>query len=103
MEHRFTLILKDTHGVIDDLSGDALMDMADALFEAGCDDSTSAKSRGVLYVHFDREGPTIRDAIMSAIRDVQRAGYRVDHVEHEEQRVFDEINAQLASGAVVTT
>jgi len=102
MEHRFTLILKDTHGIVDDLSGEALMDMADALFEAGCDDSTSGMSCGILSVHFDREGPTLREAIVSAIRDVHRAGYQVDHVEHEEQQVFDEINAQLASGAGIT-
>ena len=96
MEYRFTLILKDTHGIVDDMSGEALMEMANALYESGCDDSTSGTSCGVIYVHFDREAPTMRDAIISAIKEVHQAGYRVERVEHEEQHLFDEINAQLA-------
>ncbi len=102
MLYRFTLILKDTHSIVDDLTGEALMEMSDALFEAGCDDASPGMSGGVVSVPFDREADTLREAITSAIRDVQSAGYRVERVEHDVDPVFDEINTQLAKGAVVT-
>lgn len=94
----FTLILDDTHGIVDDVSGDALDDLANALYEAGCDDSLCGVSCGVISVGFDREAETLREAIVSAIRSVTRAGYRVLRVEPDKRSVFDEINAQLASG-----
>jgi hypothetical protein len=102
MTHWFDLILDDTHGIVDDLSGDALGDMANALYEAGCDDSSPGVSCGIISVGFAREADTLREAIISAIRDVQSAGYRVQRVVPIDQRVFDEINAQLASGSAVT-
>ena len=53
------------------------VEMADALFEAGCDDSSPGSSGRVVDVHFDREAPSLGDAIGSAIKDVERDGYRV--------------------------
>lgn len=102
MVHQFTLILKDTHGIADDLIGEALMDMSDALFEAGCDDASPSLSCGILSVPFDREADTLREAIVSAIQQVHQAGYNVERVEPDEQRLFDDINSQLASGSSVT-
>jgi len=102
MVHRFTLILKDTHGIVDDLDGDALMEMSDALFEAGCDDASPGMSCGVISVPFDREADTLREAIVSAIQQVHQAGYKVDRVEPDERFVFDDINAQLAKGSAVS-
>jgi hypothetical protein len=46
----------------------------DALFEAGCDDATPSIQHGLLYLEFSRRAPTIKDAIITAIRDVTRAG-----------------------------
>ena len=61
-------------------------ELADALYEAGCDDGTVGSSCGVSSVSFSREGPSLHEAIRSAIADIQRAGCGVDRVqiEHEE-------------------
>jgi hypothetical protein len=55
--------------------------MADALFEAGCDDATPASCEGVVSVDFDREADSLGDAIGSAVKDVERAGYAVARVD----------------------
>lgn len=103
MVHRFILILKDTHGIADDLTGGALMEMSDALYEAGCDDSSPGVSCGVVSVPFDREAETLQEAVISAIQQVHQAGYTVERVEPDEQPTFNKINSQLANGALVTT
>jgi hypothetical protein len=43
----------------------------DALYEAGCDDALVGRSHGVQYLDFDREAPTLEDAVLSAIMDVE--------------------------------
>lgn len=101
MIFRFELILKDTDGIIGDLTGEAVMEMAEALYEAGCDDCTPGKSCGVIRVMFNREAGSLEAAIRSAIRDVHSAGYQVDHVRSDEQTLFDQINEQLAGGSLV--
>ncbi len=58
--------------------------MADAIFAAGCDDATPSSRGGVVTVGFDREAGSLGDAIGSAVKDVERAGYRVSRVEVEE-------------------
>lgn len=55
--------------------------MADALFEAGCDDATPGSSQGAVMVDFDREAGSLGEAVGSAIRDVERAGFAVARVE----------------------
>lgn len=49
-------------------------EIEDALFETGCDDGTLGLSAGVPYLVFAREGKTLREAVLSAIRDVESAG-----------------------------
>ena len=51
--------------------------LEDALFEAGCDDGTLAFRNGVGYLEFDRQAPSLDAAILSAIRDVERADSRL--------------------------
>lgn len=64
--HEFVLVLA---GV------DALDErVANALFEAGCDDATPSLRYGTVYLTFDREAVSLRSAILTAIRDVLRAG-----------------------------
>lgn len=46
----------------------------DALFEAGCDDATLSIQYGLLYMEFSRPAPSLQEAILSAIRDVEGAG-----------------------------
>lgn len=93
----FRIILADTDDIIDDLTHEKLLEMSNAVFEAGCDDSTPGASCGVVFVDFDREAESLRKAIESAIADVERAGYRVARVEPDDREVFDQINEELTS------
>ena len=65
-EHDFALIV----GGVDALTEH----VEDALFKAGCDDATPSIQYGLLYMEFSRSATTIKDAIISAIRDVHKAG-----------------------------
>ena len=71
--YEFDLLLKDVLEVTDD--------QADALFAAGCDDGTPASGNGITWVHFDREAPSLEEAIRSAIAQVQSAGFAVSKIE----------------------
>jgi hypothetical protein len=71
--YEFDVVLKDVSEVTDD--------QADALFAAGCDDGTPACCNGLAWVHFDREAPSLEEAIRSAIGQVQAAGFKVSKVE----------------------
>ena len=71
--YEFDLILKDVSEVADE--------QADALFEAGCDDGTAASCDGLAWIHFDREGDSLEEAIRSAVGQVQSAGLAVAKVE----------------------
>ena len=64
-EHDFALVLTG----ITELTTEA----ENALFEAGCDDSSPCSRCGVVYIHFDREAASLVEAIWSAIRDVEKA------------------------------
>jgi len=64
-EHDFALIV----GGVDDLTAE----VEDALFEAGCDDATLSIQYGLLYIEFSRHAPSLKDAILTAIRDVRNA------------------------------
>lgn len=70
--YEFTLVLKGSPGLTDEL--------ANQLYEAGCDDGKPATRNGVLSVDFSRRGSSLQGAIASAIRDVQSAGLAVDQV-----------------------
>jgi hypothetical protein len=58
-------------------------EMADALFEAGCDDGTPGTCNGVFSIDFHREADSLESAIRSAITDVKSAGYEVARVQIE--------------------
>ncbi len=62
--HEFTLILDHVP------TGEEL----DALFEAGCDDSTPETVSGSGWLHFDRDAASLLEALTSAIRDVESTG-----------------------------
>ncbi|WP_152052409.1 hypothetical protein [Tautonia marina] len=57
--------------------------MAESLFAAGCDDATPASRGGIVHIAFDRDAESLGDAVGSAIRDVERAGFKVAQVEVE--------------------
>jgi hypothetical protein len=69
----FKIVLADVSSISDSQS--------DCLYEAGCDDGTIVCRNGVVSVRFLRESPTLEAAINSAAADVERAGFRVEHVE----------------------
>jgi len=69
MPHQFTLILADT----------ALVDEAleNRVFEAGCGDALLAVCDGVVSLDFGRCAATLKEALTSAIHDVEAAGFTV--------------------------
>jgi hypothetical protein len=73
--YEFIVVLKDLQ-VIDD-------DLAEALYEAGCDDGSPFSSSGVAAVGFSREAESLEAAIRSAVADVQKTGCTVQRVEIE--------------------
>ncbi len=56
-------------------------DFEDRFYEAGCDDATIGFQKGAIVLDFDREARTLISAMVSAIRDVRRAGAQVNHIE----------------------
>lgn len=70
--------------------------MANALYEAGCDDGTLYSICGETAVGFSREASSLEEAVRSAIADVARAGFAVNRVEPADAPVFDRINQELA-------
>ncbi|CAN5784280.1 hypothetical protein BH23PLA1_BH23PLA1_00550 [soil metagenome] len=65
-------------------SEEASLEIADALYEAGCDDATIYSRDGVLYAAFDREAPTPTEAIGSALRDVEATGLLVTRIDPDD-------------------
>jgi hypothetical protein len=55
--------------------------MTDALFEAGCDDAGVGSCDGAVSIEFDREADSLGDAIGSAVKAVERAGFAVARVD----------------------
>ena len=88
-DHDFTLILDG----ISNLS----QEVVDALFEAGCDDGTLSRSAGIVSMDFTRSAPSLKDAIISAIRDVQNAnvGARVVRVEGFEHALTEALDGDV--------
>lgn len=64
-EHDFALVLTG--------SVTPSQEVLDTLFEAGCDDGTVSVRSGRMFITFSRVAPTLKDAILSAIRDVEKA------------------------------
>lgn len=60
-----------------DSEEDWLTEIADWLYEAGCDDATFCVSNGVWTLSFDREAATLVEAVESAKASVARAGLTV--------------------------
>jgi hypothetical protein len=71
--YEFDVILKDATEVSDD--------QADALFEAGCDDGTPTSCDGLAWIHFEREAPSLEDAVRLAVAQVRSARLSVAKVE----------------------
>jgi hypothetical protein len=57
------------------------VELADALYEAGCNDASPHSEGPTVYLDFHREAGSLGDSIGSAVKDVERAGYAVARVE----------------------
>ncbi len=68
--HVFTMVL----------SREPTADELDALFAAGCDDAAFGTDHGLPVAEFDREAPTVADAIASAVRAIETGGLSVVRV-----------------------
>lgn len=51
------------------------------MLRAGCDDASLWGEGPVVYLEFDRESGSLGDAIGSAVKDVERAGFGVARVD----------------------
>ena len=60
------------------------VEIADALYESGCDDASPGSSVGVVTVHFDREARSLSEAVGTAIANVEQAGLKVARIIVEE-------------------
>ena len=78
-KYEFALILKGQFELTEEI--------ADDLFNAGCDDGSPGLCNGVFSVDFSREGDSLEAAILSAIADVKSAGYDVDRAEIEAEAI----------------
>ena len=74
-KYEFSLILKGSLELSEEI--------ADQLFEAGCDDGTPGTCHGVFSIDFHREADSLEAAITSAIQNVKTAGYDVERVQIE--------------------
>jgi hypothetical protein len=72
-KYEFSLILKGSLELTEEI--------ANQLFEAGCDDGTPGTCDGVFSIDFHREADSLETAINSAITDVRSAGYDVAQVQ----------------------
>jgi hypothetical protein len=74
-KYEFSLVLKGPLELTEEV--------ADKLFERGCDDGTPGVSNGVFTIDFRREAESLEAAIISAIQNVRDAGHEVEHVQIE--------------------
>ena len=69
-------------------------DFADRFFAAGCDDATIAFQRGAIVLDFAREAKSFEQAVVSAMRDVRKAGATVERVEPDSLVSLSDIAAR---------
>ena len=89
--YRFTVELAGLRKISDDL--------AEALFEAGCDDGSPWSSKGVAAIGFDREAESFEQAVRSAIADVQKTGCHVAWVKIEPEDLSGAASARETTTA----
>jgi hypothetical protein len=85
-EYHFCLIVHGNFAA--PVSDEDLLDATDALGETGCDDCSIGVHAEGLELEFDRTHHSLQEAIASAIRDVERAGYTVESVRMDRNAVL---------------
>lgn len=56
-------------------------DFESRFYDAGFDDALVAFQKGRIIIDFARKAASVQQAISSAVRDVRRAGAKIEHVE----------------------
>lgn len=69
------------------MSHDQILDVTDALGDAGCTDASIRGHTEGMELLFARAAESLQAAISSAIADVERAGYRVARVAMEREAI----------------
>ncbi|CAH1662831.1 MULTISPECIES: hypothetical protein [Hyphomicrobiales] len=77
-------------------------DFEDRFYEAGCGDATISIQKGAIVLDFSREAKTFISAVITAIRDVMKAGARAERIEPDNLVSTSEIasRASLTRSAV---
>ena len=84
-DHHFTLTIR---GALTDAR-------LDALFEAGCDDATFSAGGELTFAEFDRTAPTLLEAVVSAITEVESVeGLEALHIDPDDLVWASEIAAR---------
>jgi len=69
------------------LSNEEFLDAADALGEAGCLDGSLGTHAEGMEMEFTRSSRSLQAAITSAIKDIEKAGFKVLRVEMEREAI----------------
>ena len=84
-EYRFRLIVSGPFS--DDLTNNELLDATDAIGAAGCDDASISVHANGLELEFDRSHDSLQEAIASAVRDAEQAGFQVESIEMDREAI----------------
>ncbi|GBF82702.1 hypothetical protein [Aphanothece sacrum] len=92
MTYNFTLVLSGINQVSEDL--DAAID---AVFQAGCDDATLCFRDLIPYLEFDQEATSFREAVISAIHQVETINdvIKVERIEADDLVTASEIARRI--------
>ena len=74
-KYEFTLVLRGPLELTEEI--------AEKLFQCGCDDGTPGICDGVFSIDFHRRADSLEAAINSAIQQVRNAGHEVERVQIE--------------------
>lgn len=81
-DYQFSLIVS-----MQPMTNDEILDVTDALGNAGCTDASIRGHSDGMELLFERTADSLQAAIASAIQEVERAGYRVSKVEMEREAI----------------
>jgi len=82
-EYRFSVIVATSPEIYE-----AILDITDALGNAGCTDASIRGHTEGMELLFERTAESLQTAIASAISDIESAGYPVSRVELERDAVL---------------
>lgn len=74
-EYDFTVVAHSPR----DLNGDAVCDIAEALFGAGAEDCTVASKGNQVFISFDRQEKSYSQAVISALAQIRRSTHLEIH------------------------